>query len=150
MRTLLMRAMLASITHSRFSLPAPVQAWPLVPGKTFLGIAEDCWARKEDFLSLSHKLMVKTSLMSESSDENDFASFLKPKVWPPKAGEQFKSHVLNYEMSRQSFWKNFIPDKEVLDIAMQIAADRFREDSPFLPFFELAVELGSWAGPCCY
>jgi len=44
-----------------------------------------------------------------------------------RAGKLFYSHILNWEMSRKSFWKVFVPDKEAYEIMLHIAADRFRE-----------------------
>jgi hypothetical protein len=43
------------------------------------------------------------------------------------AGKLFHTHILNWEMSRRSFWKVFIPDKEVYEVMVLIAVDRFRE-----------------------
>jgi hypothetical protein len=98
-------------------------------GKNFLEIASSKWAdeNRSAFLQESQNLMVLSGLSAGSFDENIFMASLAIVQWPPTPGKMTKSHILNWQMSRQSFWKNFIPDKEVHTIALSIAMDKFRE-----------------------
>lgn len=96
-------------------------------GRSFIEIASDCWGDQENFLKDSHALMARVGLATTAYDENLFVKSLALE-WPPTAGQIVRTHILNWcTADRRSFWKNFIPDKEVYTIAMGIAMDKFRE-----------------------
>ena len=86
--------------------------------------------KEGDFAEMSHKLMVRAGLLESAFDHSTFIqSTLKMHQWPHVPGELTKSHILNWQLSRKSFWKVFVPDREILEIALLVAADRFREVS---------------------
>ena len=98
-------------------------------GKNFLEIASSRWTdeNQSQFLKDSHNLMFLCGLTPGNFNENAFIASLAVPEWPPVQGKISTSHILNWQMSRQSFWKNFIPDKEAHTIALGIAMDKFRE-----------------------
>ncbi|CAK9093497.1 unnamed protein product, partial [Durusdinium trenchii] len=67
--------------------------------------------------------------------------------WPPQVGSMFGTHILQWSMDDNSFWKGFVPCSEVIGVAMAIARSRMREAGDIRAIPQNLANFGGWANP---